>query len=300
VQLEELWPSPDLRERWRRLLRLLRPRPGDRVLDVGAGRGDAVRFAAARVGPTGLAVGVEHGQGGLGRLAEGLLAGGRSFQGTAADAVALPFRDAAFDAVLCVNVLEAVPDRARVLAEVPIIKGLFADGPLTFGGRYYAIEGLDLRPKPAQRPHPPILIGGAGRRLLSVAAREADIVALVPGPTPAGEIDWAGSGTAAATDEKLAWVRAAAGARADALELSTLVFDVAVTPDRRRVAAERGAEMGLSPEQVLGSPHVLIGMVEQMAEDLRERRERHGISYAVVYEPVMDAFAPVVARLAGT
>jgi hypothetical protein len=98
----------------------------------------------------------------------------------------------------------------------------------------------------------------------------------------------------------VAWVREAAGARFADLELSALVFDVVVTPDRQRVAAERGAPFGHSPEQVLGSPHLLIGTTAQVAEDLRERRERHGISYVVVFEPAMDAFAPVVARLAGT
>ena len=118
VDATELWPSPDRRERWLRLMALLDPRPGERVLDVGAGEGQALRYAAARLGPGGLAVGVEHGPGGLGRIGVGLAAGGPPFVAVEADAQALPFRDGSFDAVLCVEVLEAIPNRPRALAEL--------------------------------------------------------------------------------------------------------------------------------------------------------------------------------------
>ena len=55
----------------------------------------------------------------------------------------------------------------------------------------------------------------------------------------------------------------------------------------------------LTPDEILQSPYVLIGTVDQMVEDLRAYRDRWGISYYVVHEPYIDAFAPVVARLAG-
>ncbi|TAK24140.1 MAG: methyltransferase domain-containing protein [Chloroflexota bacterium] len=113
-----LWPSPDRRQRWLTLMRLLNPRPGDRVLDVGAGECQALRYVAARVGPTGSAIGVEYGEGGLGRLAIGRAAGGPVFRAVAADASNLPFRDASFTAAFSVDVLEAVPDRERPLREM--------------------------------------------------------------------------------------------------------------------------------------------------------------------------------------
>jgi SAM-dependent methyltransferase len=122
-QLEALWPAPDYRERWRRLLTLLDPRPGERVLDVGAGRGESARAVQTRVGAAGLPVAAEYGSptsraGGLRRLVAGRAAFGAGFPILAVDAQALPFRDGAFDAVLSVNVLEALPDRPRALAEL--------------------------------------------------------------------------------------------------------------------------------------------------------------------------------------
>src|SRR5947207_14304512 len=77
----------------------------------------------------------------------------------------------------------------RLAEAVRVLKGLFADGPLTFSGRHYAIAGLDGQPKPLQRPHPPITIGGGGRRILSLAAREADTVSLIPRALPDGTLD---------------------------------------------------------------------------------------------------------------
>lgn len=55
----------------------------------------------------------------------------------------------------------------------------------------------------------------------------------------------------------------------------------------------------LSPDEILQSPYILIGTVEQMVEDLLVRRERWGFSYYVIFERDIDTFAPVVARLAG-
>src|SRR5260370_36138318 len=80
-----------------------------------------------------------------------------------------------------------------------IIKGLFADGPLSFSGNYYMVADLEGQPKPVQRPHPPILIGGGGKRLLMVAAREATIV----GFTPRFRVDGSGANLTVAAPEEL-------------------------------------------------------------------------------------------------
>ena len=113
---------------------------------------------------------------------------------------------------------------------------------------------------------------------------------------------WTGAspdGTAAATAQKIAWVREAAGDRFDQIELNTIIPTVEITDDRRAVAERLAADLPISAEEVLDSPAVLIGTVDQIVETLQERRERYGFSYVVILEPVMEAFAPVVERLAG-
>jgi probable F420-dependent oxidoreductase len=127
------------------------------------------------------------------------------------DAVGLPF--------------DRVPTRAARLTEaVAVLKGCFGDGPFSFAGDYYRITEHDGQPKPVQRPHPPLLVGGGGRLTLALAGRQADIVGLAPRPMPGQRSGAAAdprSLTAAATEEKIRWVREAAGDRFEALELNT-------------------------------------------------------------------------------
>ena len=173
---------------------------------------------------------------------------------------------------------------------------------MTFAGRHYAIADLEGRPTPVQRPHPPIAIGGGGRRTLTLAAREATIVGLVPRARRDGSgLDLADLSDAA-TREKLEWVRAAAGDRFDSLEINALIQAVAVTvADQRTAAADQlAARFKVARDVVLETPYVLVGTVEEICETLRRRRERYGISYLTVFERDMEAFAPVVARLAGS
>jgi probable F420-dependent oxidoreductase len=197
---------------------------------------------------------------------------------------------------------------ARLEEAVPLIKRLFREGPVSFAGNHYQIEEADLQPKPTQQPGPPIFIGGGGRRVLSLAAREADIVGLDPKATAAGAKDLA-TAAAAAVDRQVAWVREAAGARFPDLELHVNALAVVVTDDRRAAAGQVAAMLAdlapalvanpLNAEQILEWPQALIGTVEQIAEDLQARRERYGISYVGVPGDCVEAFAPVVTRLAG-
>jgi hypothetical protein len=147
-----------------------------------------------------------------------------------------------------------------------------------------------------------LLIGGNGRRLLTIAAQEADIVGLTgisfrPGDQGPELSGW----TVAGVEERLQHIRATAGERYERLELNALVQRVEVT-DHRSMAAEAlaGRWPPLRAADILQSPYVLIGTVDQIIEDLQMRRERWGMSYYVIFERDMDIFAPVVARLAGT
>jgi probable F420-dependent oxidoreductase len=185
----------------------------------------------------------------------------------------------------------------RFVEGVRVIKGLFADGPLTFAGEYYTITDYDGMPKPLQK-FPPILIGGGGKRVLTIAAREADIVG-INGNLRSGIIgpDAIASMTAEAVDEKVALVKAAAGERP--IELNVRSFVMNVTDSRIAVAENLASMVGFTDEAVLASPFVLVGTTNQIIDDLQARRERWGFSYVIVGPDEVEAFAPVVEELAG-
>jgi probable F420-dependent oxidoreductase len=189
----------------------------------------------------------------------------------------------------------------RMAEALAVMKGLWGDGPVDHRGEHYRIEQLEGWPKPIQPGGPPILIGGGGRRLLGVAARWADIVGINPvAVTGVHDAATNHDATAEATDRKLGWLREAAGARFDELELSMVAFRTRV-PDERGAAERRLSErFELPPEQAVQVPHGWVGPIEKIADDLLAWRERWGISYWVVQPEVVDEVAPLVARLAGT
>jgi len=181
-----------------------------------------------------------------------------------------------------------------------VIKGLMADGPFTFEGRHYTITGHDGLPKPKQRPHPPIVIGGGGRRVLSIAGREADIVSINPNLRDGtGGAEIAPNIVPAMTTQKIAWVREAAGDRFDRIELHSLIGFCMFTDDPMSVASGMAGPFGVSPDEALHVPVLLIGTVDSMVEELQRRREEWGFSYFTIEGP-WEEFAPVVSRLAGT
>jgi probable F420-dependent oxidoreductase len=188
----------------------------------------------------------------------------------------------------------------RMAEAISILKGLMGDEPVDFDGSHYRIEGLDGLPKPVQKPHPPIVIGGGGRKILGLAAREADVVGLNI-DLRSGHIDeTAGpTATADATHEKLHWIRETAGPRFDDIELQVRVHLAAITDDVPALAEAMAPAFGLTPEQAAASPHALAGSVDQIVDTLEERRTTYGISYIGLSADVIDDLAPVVARLAG-
>jgi probable F420-dependent oxidoreductase len=197
---------------------------------------------------------------------------------------------------------------ARLEEEVAAIKALLG-GEASAPGAHHPALGPIPDPRPVQRPHPPIFVGGGGRRALGIAARLADIVGLDLRSTADGRMDLA-SYTADHAAQQVAWVREAAGARFAELELSVLVHGVFVGHDRAEMARRaadfvasvpdsRVKRVALTPEQIAASPHILTGSADQVADALRERRERLGISYVSIYPPSVEAFAPIAARLRG-
>jgi probable F420-dependent oxidoreductase len=205
------------------------------------------------------------------------------------DAVGIPF--------------DAATIRSERLAEaVAVLKGCFGDDPFSFEGLYYRITGHEGGPKPVQRPHPPFLIGGGGRKTLTLAAREAQIVGLAPRirrPRNPHSLTWE------ATAEKISWIREAAGDRFEELTLN--VYPTAIEPiitdhprpEARRVADLLAARSGeqLTEDEVLASPHLFIGSLAGFEEKFAALRSELGISSIMVGVP--GPLDPVVERLAG-
>jgi probable F420-dependent oxidoreductase len=190
----------------------------------------------------------------------------------------------------------------RLEEGIAVIKGLFAEGNFSYQGKHYQVTELDGRPKPLQQPHPPLLVGGGGPRVLRLAAREADIVGVNPA-IRSGRVDAeaARNGVAAATDQKVAWVRDEAGDRYGDIEINFLNYACVVTDDRRGTLDSMAPLFGLEPAELGDYPHAWVGSVDQICDSLVAGRERWDASYLVVQGvDAMNAAAPIIARLAGT
>jgi alkanesulfonate monooxygenase SsuD/methylene tetrahydromethanopterin reductase-like flavin-dependent oxidoreductase (luciferase family) len=166
-----------------------------------------------------------------------------------------------------------------------------------FRGDHYTIRGVVGTPSPHRTPHPTLCIGGGGKRMLSFAAVAADIVAVNATMKTSLDASVAATATPAAFDQKLAWVRAVAGARIGDIELQCHVPFVMVTSDRATVAGGLAKAFGVTDDEALDIPLALIGTIDEICDAIRQRRERWGFTYWIVPDDAMDAFAPVVDRL---
>lgn len=191
----------------------------------------------------------------------------------------------------------------RFVEGLAVIKGVMGADPFSFEGEHYTIRNHNGFPKPVQGPHPPVIIGGGGPRVLGIAAREADIVG-VNGTLHAGVIgpDAIATMTREAVIDKVQIVADAArkAERLDHIEMNVRTFFVTVTDDRDGQTAAMAQMIGVDEKMIRESPFALIGTPAQLADDLVARREEFGFSYVIVGAAELDDFAPVVAQLAGT
>lgn len=161
---------------------------------------------------------------------------------------------------------------ARFAEGLSIIKRFFGGETVTFSGKYYSTTELRPVPRPVQQPHPPILIGSSGRRMVTLAAREADSILLFP-----------------PVEEKLAWIREAAGERFEHLEFGQPARGIEVTDG--------------PPAAVLASPGLPVETrrmsTQQAVEHFLEQREHYGISYIQVMDRQLENFLPVLTHLNG-
>jgi probable F420-dependent oxidoreductase len=214
-----------------------------------------------------------------------LLSGGRFELGLGTGVSENDFRDAGIP-------FERPGARIDRLAETLRVVKAYFDAPDQAIGDGLPGAGATHYPRPVQRPRPPILVAGAGRRLLALAAREADVVALGVGAR-ATEADLA---------ERVGWIRQEAGERFASLELSLNLLAVVRDEMPPGLAERIRAMSGVDLEQLIqaNSPLVVQGTVDEIRGQLLERRERYGFSHVTVPSDLMEAFAPVVQRLAGS
>jgi len=190
----------------------------------------------------------------------------------------------------------------RFVEGLAVIKGAMRPDAFSFSGDHYTITNYNGHPKPVQQPLPPILIGGGGKRVLSLAAREADIIG-INGTMTTGVVgnDALFTMTAESVDEKVNIVADAArtAGRLNDIEMNIRTFFVKVTNDRSKTVDGISQMFGVSREMIDSSPFALIGSVESCIEQLLERRERWGFSYTIVGAENIDECAPIVAALSG-
>jgi probable F420-dependent oxidoreductase len=223
-----------------------------------------------------------------GRLEFGIGAG---WIGAEYQAIGLPF--------------DEFPERFSRFAEfVHAYKDFMSGEALEIAGQSINWSGFHGTPTPAQTPHPPLMIGGGSKKILTFAGEQADIVSLnfnnragMLGP------DGMNSGLAGATAKKIDWVRRGAGERFEDIELEIGAYNTIITDHQQATAAAIGDALGMSAQDILDHPHCLIGSIDFICEQLLQRRETYGISYIAVLDDgennMVESFAPVVERLAG-
>jgi probable F420-dependent oxidoreductase len=183
---------------------------------------------------------------------------------------------------------------ARLAESVAIIKACFAGTTFDHRGEHFKLGGTEGWPPPVQSPLP-IFIGGSGPRILGLAAREADIVGIHVNL----KAQTFGGATDADVEARVEHVNQAAGVRAARLELHLFVLEFEITTDRQAAASLLAPALGMTIEQALNSPYLLLGTVQEITSQLERCRERYGISYFTVRSSHVESFAPIVARLAG-
>jgi len=175
---------------------------------------------------------------------------------------------------------------SRLEEALQIIRGMWTQEKTSFSGEHYTIRDVATAVEGLGGQGPPILIGGGGKRVLSIAGRYADIVGINP-TLVEGKVtaDTARDLAPDSVREKIGWVRAGAekaGRDPDAIELNSLAFVVGIADDVSGLRAGLAANTGMTPEQIADCPLFLTGSPAELRDRLEKRREQTGISYSVI------------------
>lgn len=185
---------------------------------------------------------------------------------------------------------------AKLAEVVALIKAHWRGEELDFSGDFVDVHGYAGRPRPVQQPHPPIIIGGGGQRVLTLAGREADIVSISSVPFVAQDHDL---DPRAVAERRIGFVRTAAGERFGSLDVESSPYFTEITDDPVTVLTRLAKSTGIAADLLRDHPNVLIGTPDHVVETLHSRRESHGVNYVTVQQSQIESFAPVVARLHG-
>jgi probable F420-dependent oxidoreductase len=193
---------------------------------------------------------------------------------------------------------------------VSVVTGLLeTDAPYSFDGEHYQVKDLHLQPRPVQLPRPPLTVGGGGKRVLGIAARNAEVVSInvnLSGGAAVAEV--VVDATPAQTKRKVEWVKEAAGDRFDDLELNCLIGFVLETDNKEAIVNAMAPAVNIGPDDALHMPLALIGTMDEMEEELYWRRDNYGFSYFSIetYDSLFttecaawEVLGPLVSKLSG-
>ncbi|HVH14778.1 MAG TPA: TIGR03621 family F420-dependent LLM class oxidoreductase [Candidatus Angelobacter sp.] len=188
----------------------------------------------------------------------------------------------------------------RLHESVAIVKRLLTGETVTFDGKHYHMHNHTVGIRSLQRPRPPIAMGGNGELLMSLAAREADIMSFLGlGVNKAGRRLRYTAFTPEGLEKKIEFVRKAAGTRFNLIELAAFIWYFQEGDNARMAASQVRRDRSLSIHDVISSPFTQLGTPEEMIEKLENNRDRFGVNYWVIKSPALEAMKEVVPQLAG-
>jgi alkanesulfonate monooxygenase SsuD/methylene tetrahydromethanopterin reductase-like flavin-dependent oxidoreductase (luciferase family) len=142
------------------------------------------------------------------------------------------------------------------------------------------------------------MIAGGGREILALAAREANIVAIVPaGITGSGKLA-KDAVTLETLKRQAELVRSEAGEREDEIEFS-MFLDCVLTDDRKKTIAQMAEVAKVDAELIAHSAYRGIGTIDEIREHVRMLRQEVGMSYFCLRGPDVEKLGPIVSELTG-